>query len=335
MRGRDYAHPGRERPEVARAPPVDAHAFFDDALAYQVLGVRADGGGDLPFPPGHLGRHLLEQRPRHLGQGGFALGFERNGRHLAQALRTQGFDPGVDVGAVVLPGLVGQRRPRPGLGPELELQVDRLLDPALGRLQALGDHFFGHLGGPAGVIGPRPFGPTGFDHHHGHVPVRQGPTGHDQLEGRVVAFLVRRMGQPFAGLRIGDPDRPDRALEGEARDHERGAGRVYGQHVMGVGLVGAQDGDDHLGLVAVTVGERGPQGPVDKPGREYGALGGPALTAEKRAGYLAGRVHPLFDVDGQREEIDALGGVCGGVGRGQNDGVAYAGDNGSLGLLGQ
>jgi len=102
-----------------------------------------------------------------------------------------------------------------------------------------------------------------------------------------------------------------------------------------VDLVGAQDRDDHLGLVAVTVGERRPQRAVDEPGGEDGALGGAALTAEERSRYLARRVHPLLDVDGEREEIDAFGRMAGGVGRGQQDGVAYAADDGTLGLLSQ
>ncbi len=104
---------------------------------------------------------------------------------------------------------------------------------------------------------------------------------------------------------------------------------------MRVDLVGPQHGDDHLGLVAVAVGERRPQGPVDQPGGEDGALRRAAFSAEERTGYLARRVHPLLDVDGEREKIDALRRVTGGVGRGQQDGVTDPADDGTLGLLGQ
>ena len=52
--GRDYAHPGTERPQVTGAPAVDAHAFLDDPLAHQVLGEGADGCGYLLFSPCEL-----------------------------------------------------------------------------------------------------------------------------------------------------------------------------------------------------------------------------------------------------------------------------------------
>ena len=52
-------------------------------------------------------------------------------------------------------------------------------------------------------------------------------------------------------------------------------------------------------------------------------------------GDLAGGVHALFDVDGEREEVDPLPDARGGVGRGQHDGVAELGDHRALGLLGE
>ena len=55
-------------------------------------------------------------------------------------------------------------------------------------------HVLGHLGG-AGLEGvPRRLGAAGLDHHDGHVGVRllgEGPAGHHQLEGGLVALLVR------------------------------------------------------------------------------------------------------------------------------------------------
>ena len=99
------------------------------------------------------------------------------------------------------------------------------------------------------------------------------------------------------------PMGPSNGMPGE---HEGGAGGVDGQHVVGVLLVGAEDGDDDLGLVAVALGEAGAQRAVDQPGGQDGRVGRPALPAEERPGDLAGGVHPLFDVDGEREEVDAL-----------------------------
>ncbi len=104
---------------------------------------------------------------------------------------------------------------------------------------------------------------------------------------------------------------------------------------MGILLVGAEDGDDDLGLVAVAVGEAGAQRPVDEPGGQDGGVGRPPLPTEERAGDLAGGVHALFDVDGEGEEVDPFADARGGVGGGQDDGVAELGDDGALGLLGE
>ena len=62
-------------------------------------------------------------------------------------------------------------------------------------------------------------------------------------------------------------------------------------------------------------------------------LAGAALALEERAGDLAGRVHPLLDVDGERHEIDVaqVPRRCGG----QHARVAGGDEDGAGGLLGQ
>ena len=62
---------------------------------------------------------------------------------------------------------------------------------------------------------------------------------------------------------------------------------------------------------------------------------GTALTTEERAGDLARGVHALFDVDGEREEVDALADAFVRVGGGEDDGVADAADDRALRLLGE
>src|SRR5690606_18637184 len=64
-------------------------------------------------------------------------------------------------------------------------------------------------------------------------------------------------------------------------------------------------------------------------------LGGTALTAEERAGDLAGGVGALFDVDRQREEVDAGADVLGGVGRGEDGRAPDRGHDGALTLRGE
>ena len=62
---------------------------------------------------------------------------------------------------------------------------------------------------------------------------------------------------------------------------------------------------------------------------------GLTLAAKERPGDLAGGVSALFDVDGEREEVDALAHALGrGDGRQQN-GVADASDDRTVGQLGQ
>ena len=83
------------------------------------------------------------------------------------------------------------------------------------------------------------------------------------------------------------------------------------------------------------LGNDGRSGPVDEPAGQDGLVGGLALPAEERAGDLAGGVGALLDVDGEREEVRPLAHRAGRRGRGQEDGVADAADDGAVGQLGQ
>ena len=191
---------------------------------------------------------------------------------LAKALGADRRHPGEHVVAVVVLRLVGDRRVHAGLLDQLALQLDRLADPGLGLFEALGDDLLGDLGGAGLVVPPGVLGAAGLDHHDGDVAVDLA-AGDDQLEGRVVAFLVGRVGDPLALGGVGDAHGADGALEGDAREHQRRRRGVDGEHVVGVLLVGAHDGADDLGLVAVAVGERRAQGPVDQPAGEDGLVG--------------------------------------------------------------
>src|SRR5690606_4817900 len=89
-------------------------------------------------------------------------------------------------------------------------------------------------------------------------------------------------------------------------------------------------------LVAQALDERGAQRTVDEAAGEDRIGGGASLTAEERAGDAAGGVHALFDVDCQREEVEALTWVLSGRGgREQHGVVVEVGDGGSGGLLGK
>src|SRR5690606_7183269 len=99
--------------------------------------------------------------------------------------------------------------------------------------------------------------------------------------------------------------------------------------------VRAHDRDDDLGLVAEPVREGRAQWPVDEPAGEDGRVGGATLPPEEAAGDAPGGVHPLLDVDGEREEVDALADALGGVRGDEGLGALEAGQDGALALEGE
>ena len=204
-------------------------------------------------------------------EGGVALRLGGDEVRLGDGLGPDRLDAGPDVGLVVDEGREGDGLDRPrGRGPgldELALQVDRLADPLLGRLEARRQHLLGDLGRAVLVVGPRLLGPAGLDHHDGDLGVGvlgQGPARDDELEGGGLALLEARVRDPLAVGRVGDAHGADGAVEGDARDHERGRRGVDGQDVVRVDLVGADDGAHDVDLVAEAVGEGRPQRPVDQ-----------------------------------------------------------------------
>ncbi len=80
----------------------------------------------------------------------------------------------------------------------------------------------------------------------------------------------------------------------------------------------------------------GSQRAVDEPAGEDRVLARAALAAEERAGDLPDGVHPLLDVDGEREEVEVLLRVlAGGRRRQQHRLVVEVRRDGPLGLTGQ
>ncbi len=314
---------GRERADVGRTAAVDPEAVLDDALAHQLLGQRADGGLDLAGAALELdGQRLLDLLARPVERR-VALGFRRDQVGLGDEVGADGLDPGPDVLGVV--DLRGERhgldRPVGGnhVGQQLALQEDRLADPGLGGLEALGQHLFVDLGRTGLVVVPRVLGPAGFHHHDGDVGLGgliEGAAGDHQLEGGGVALLEGGMRDPGPVDAVGHPDGADRPVEGDARDHQGGRGGVDSQDVVGVDLVGAEDRADHVDLVAEAAGERRAERAVDQPAGQDGLVRALALPAEERAGDLPGGVGPLFDVDGQGEEVGSLPYRARGRGRG-------------------
>ncbi len=90
-----------------------------------------------------------------------------------------------------------------------------------------------------------------------------------------------------------------------------------------------------MDLVAVPVREGGPQGTVDQAAGEDRLLAGAGLAPEERTGNLARRVHPLLDVDGEREEVGAFTGRLRAGGGDEDNGVADARRDGAAGERGE
>ena len=97
--------------------------------------------------------------------------------------------------------------------------------------------------------------------------------------------------------------------------------------------VGREDGADHLHLVPEALRPERPDRAVDHARGQDGALGRPPLALEEAAGDLPGRVHPLLDVDGEREEVRAFARLHAALRRCEHHRVARADDDGAVGLL--
>ena len=124
----------------------------------------------------------------------------------------------------------------------------------------------------------------------------------DEVEGRLLHLLEGRVDDHLA-VDQPDADRPDRAEERQRRDRERGRSAVDREDVVRDDHVGRQHGADHLHLVLEALRPERPDRPVDHARRERRALGRAPLALEEAARDLPRRVHPLLDVDRQREEI--------------------------------
>ena len=326
VRGVEHADLGRQRPDVGRAATVDAHAFVDDAPADDFLLQRTEGlldlTGLLGVDAGLLGR--ADQRDldadEDLVELVVAVGLVGDLHRRVGVGFGVRLHRGVHGGRVVDVRHVLDRRDRAAgldeLVAQLLLQLDRGRDPLLRLFEALGDELFGHLRGALFVELPRALGATGFDHHDRDVAVVELTAGHDDLERGVVTLLERGVRDPLTVV-VREAHRTDRTVERDARDGQRGRRAVDRRDVVRVLEVDTEDGGDDLDLVAEVGRERRAQRPVGEPTGEDRELAGATFTPEERTGDLARGVRPLFDVDRQREEVDALTGLRRGDGRQQ------------------
>ena len=339
---RQHAHLGRHGAQIARSTTVDADALVDDALAHQLLGEGAHGFLHFLLATGE--RRALATQLLHRGiaggvGGGVAIGLAGDLDGVGQQRSGDSLDGGEHVVGVIENGCVGERGDGAlggdHRGHQLTLQRDGLLDVTLRGLETTGEHGLVHLGRTVGVVLEGLLGATGFHHHDGDVAVVQFATGHDQFERALFTLGVGGVGNPRAVLSERDAHGSDGALERDARDHQSGRSGVDAEHVVRVHLIGTQHGEHDLHFVAEAVGERRTQRAVGQTAGEDGAFAGATFTSEERTGNLAGRVGPLFHVDGEGEEVHTGADIFGCVRGGENDAAANAGDHRSLALESQ
>ena len=334
---REHLDLGGEGADVLEPTAVDADLVAQDALAHELLLHRAEGGRDLGPTTlellaltGEVGLEAFLELVE-AGLTGLLVGDRQGlGCVAGHGLLDRG------IGVVLVVQEARELLDRLGrLGRQLGLGLAQDLDELLGGLEALGDDLLGR-GGLALVLDQVPgrLGGLGLDHHDRDV-VTDDPAGDDHVEGRALDVGELREGDPLA-VDQADADATDRAAEGQAGDLGGGAGRVDGEHVvLGVG-VERQDGDDDLDLVAQALDEGRAQRAVDEPAGEDRLGRRATLATEEGAGDLARGIHPLLDVHGQREEVEALARVLPGGGGGEEHRVlVQVSGDGAAGLLGQ
>ena len=163
---------------------------------------------------------------------------------------------------------------------------------------------------------------AGLDHHD-----RLARSRDDQVEVGLGELRHRGVDHELAADPA-DANGADRAEERDLADGERGGRGDRAEHVRVVLLVGGQDGQHDLDVVLVALREQRPDGPVRQAGGEDRGLGWARFALDEAARDLARGVHPLLEVDREREEVQARAGL-GPVGGAEHHRVAVRDGDGA------
>ena len=136
-------------------------------------------------------------------------------------------------------------------------------------------------------------------HHHDRVARARD----DEVEGALLHLLDGRVEGELA-IHRADANAADGSLERSVRDGQRGGRRVHRKDVVVVLLIGRPGRDDDLDVVSEALRKERPDRPIGETRGEDALLRGTAFAARERAGDLACGIEPLFEVDGEREEVD-------------------------------
>ena len=204
----------------------------------------------------------------------------------------------------------------------------------LGGLETLGDCFFiGRtiaVGDETQTLGGR----TRLNHRDVDVATVVATTGYDEFEHGLGQVFLGGEGDPLTLLQ-GKTNSPYGTHEWDRADHESSRGAVERQNVERVLLVDRQRRDNDVSLVAITILEGRAEGTVDETADQSRLLGRTSFPTEEGSRDLSDGVHPLFKVDGEREEVDAFPRSSVGCSGYQHFGTAQSGYHGAIGLTGE
>ena len=305
VRAREHADAAEQRANLVLGAVVRAQVVLDDAPAHQRLHLVLDGGAHGAAVERVIlfaAEALPDLKPERVDAA------EALVLHSGEQVGVvDAFEVGADASLQLL--VLHRRLVRDLLladgVDDLALQRVELGDDALSVLDGLDDLGLRHLVG------------AGLDHHDRVLGARD-----DEVEVRRLDLLVRGERLELA-LDAADADRGHRALERDVRHAERGRGAEHAEDVGGVLTVGREGQQHELDLAAVALREERADRPVRHARGERGLVPGATLAAEEGAWDLANGVHPLLEVHGEREEVDARAGLAVGE-RGEEHGVAVA-----------
>ena len=158
--------------------------------------------------------------------------------------------------------------------------------------------------------------------------------GDDEIQRASLALLVGRVDHVLS-VDLADAHASDRLLERDARQRERGGGAGQCQHIRVVVGVCRQHERDNLRLVAPARRKQRTDRPIDHAARQHFLFGRLAFALEKSARDAARCVGVFLVVDRQRKKVDALARVRRRAGGDENDRVALANEDRTVGLFRQ
>ena len=340
VHARHNVHLGGQGADVAQATAVDAIILGQDAAAHDLALQLLEGVAQLLVLLGivHIGELVREHLAHVLldfMDAVLARQLLGDGEGLVQILMGDLVDAGVQLVGVLreeleLLGVLG------GDLLELILSLADHLDERLGGFKTTGNDFLIGLGLTL-VIDEVPgvLAGTRLDHGDGNITVLDHTAGDHDLEHGALTLAPTREGDPLA-VDQRQTHTGDRAFERQAGNHGGGGSGVQGDDIVSVIRVHGEHGLDDLHFVAQGVREQRAQRAVDDAAGEDGLGARAAFTAEERAWNLAGSVHLLFNIDGQREEVVVLlRAGTGGGGRQNHRIIVKIGGDGTIRLLGE